>query len=76
MYSLKILLAYASPDLTTYREYEYRPSATVNQITYTGTNGNTYDTFKTFTIKIVLTSSDPTVTPSVRDLRIIAIPAE
>lgn len=65
-----------SQDLTTYREYEYRPSATVNQVTYTGTNGVTYDTFKTFAIKIVLTSSDPAIAPSVRDLRIIATPAE
>ena len=65
-----------SQDLTTYREYEYRPSATVNQVTYTGTNGVTYDTFKTFAVKIVLTSSDPAIPPSVRDLRIIATPAE
>ena len=65
-----------SQDLTTYREYEYRPSATVNQVTYTGTNGVTYDTFKTFAIKVVLTSSDPAIPPSVRDLRIIATPAE
>ena len=60
----------------TYREYEYRPSATVNQVTYTSTNGVTHDTFKTFAIKIVLTSSDPAVAPSVKDLRIIATPAE
>ena len=65
-----------SQDLTTYREYEYRPSATVNQVTYTGTNGVTYDTFKTFAIKVVLTSTDPAIAPSVRDLRIIATPAE
>lgn len=65
-----------SLDLTTYREYEYRPSATVNQVTYVGTNGVTYDTFKTFAIKIVLTSSDPAIPPSVKDLRIIATPAE
>lgn len=65
-----------SQDLITYREYEYRPSATLNQATYTGTNGVTYDTFKTFSIKVVLTSSDPAIAPSVRDLRIIATPAE
>jgi hypothetical protein len=59
-----------------FREYEYRPSATVNQVTYTSSNGVTYDTFKTFAIKIVLTSSDPSVVPSVKDLRIIATPAE
>lgn len=59
-----------------FREYEYRPSATVNAVTYTGTNGTTYDSFKTFAIKIVLTSSDPAIVPSVKDLRIIATPAE
>jgi hypothetical protein len=59
-----------------FREYEYRPSATLNQVTYTSSNGVTYDTFKTFAIKIVLTSSDPSVVPSVKDLRIIATPAE
>ena len=31
---------------------------------------------KTFAIKIVLTSSDPAIVPSVKDLRIIATPAE
>jgi len=66
----------ASPDTEGFRDYEYRPSATVNAITYTGENGVTYDTFKTFAIKIVLTSSDPAIVPSVKDLRIIATPAE
>jgi hypothetical protein len=65
-----------SIDETTYREYEYRPSATLNAVTYTGTNGVTYDTFKTFAIKIVMTSTDPAIVPSVKDLRIIAVPAE
>lgn len=60
----------------TYREYEYRPSATSNEVTYTGTNGVTYTSFKTFSIKVVLTSSDPAIVPSVKDLRIIATPAE
>jgi len=66
----------ASPDPDTFREYEYRPSAITNAVTYTGTNGVTYDSFKTFAIKIVLTSSDPAIVPSVKDLRIIATPAE
>jgi hypothetical protein len=66
----------SSPDPDTFREYEYRPSATTNALTYTGTNGVTYDSFKTFAIKIVLTSSDPAIVPSVKDLRIIATPAE
>jgi len=65
-----------SIDEVTYREYEYRPSAILNAITYIGTNGVTYDTFKTFAMKIVMTSTDPAIVPSVKDLRIIAIPAE
>lgn len=59
-----------------YRDYEYRPSATDNFITYTSDAGVTYDTFKSFAVKIVMTSSDPAVIPKVRDLRIIALPAE
>ena len=66
----------SSPDNETFRDYEYRPSATTNAITYAGTNGVTYNSFKTFAIKIVLTSSDPAIVPSVKDLRIIATPAE
>ena len=65
-----------SPEDQTYREYEYRPSATSNEVTYTGTTGVTYTSFKTFSIKVVLTSSDPAIVPSVKDLRIIATPAE
>ena len=57
-------------------EYEYRPSLTENSITYTSVNGVTFDTFKTFSIKIVMTSDDPAIVPKVKDLRIIALPAE
>lgn len=59
-----------------YRDYEYRPSATDNFITYTSESGVTYDTFKSFAVKIVMTSSDPAVIPKVKDLRVIALPAE
>ena len=59
-----------------FREYEYRPSLIENQITYTSEDGVTYDTFKTFAIKIVMTSTDPAIVPKVKDLRIIALPAE
>ena len=57
-------------------EFEYRPSATDNYVTYTSSSGVTYDTFKTFAIKIVMTSSDPAIIPRVKDLRLIALPAE
>ena len=59
-----------------YRDYEYRPSATDNFITYTSDAGVTYDSFKSFAVKIVMTSSDPAVIPKVKDLRIIALPSE
>lgn len=59
-----------------YRDYEYRPSATENFISYTSEAGVNYDTFKSFAVKIVLTSSDPAVISKVKDLRVIALPAE
>ena len=59
-----------------FTEYEFRPSAEDNYVTYTSDDGITFDSFKTFAIKIVLTSSEPALTPKVRDLRIIALPAE
>jgi len=58
-----------------FREFEYRPSLTSDAVTYTSTNGGTFDSFKTFAIKIVLTSSDPSIVPKVKDFRVIALPA-
>jgi hypothetical protein len=76
--SLVCLNPTVSPSATPfeYRDYEYRPSVTDNFITYSSDSGVTYDTFKSFAVKIVMTSSDPAVIPKVRDLRIIALPAE
>jgi hypothetical protein len=65
-----------SPTEFDFREYEYRPSLTDNFINYTSENGVTYDTFKTFAIKIVMTSNDTSIVPKVKDLRMIALPAE
>jgi hypothetical protein len=65
----------ASKTSADYVEYEYRPSSTDEYVTYTSSNGVTYDSFKTFAIKIVLTSNDPSIVPKVKDLRIIALPA-
>jgi hypothetical protein len=59
-----------------FREYEYRPSLIESAITYTSEDGVTYDSFKTFAIKIVMTSTDSAIVPKVKDLRIIALPAE
>ena len=66
----------ASKTSSDFSEYEYRPSLTENAVSYISSDGVTYDTFKTFAIKIVLVSDDPSVSPKVRDLRIIALPAE
>lgn len=67
--------AYASsPD--EFIELEYAPSIIENQITYVSEDGVTHDTFKDFSIKIVMRSQDPAIVPKVRDLRIIALPAE
>jgi hypothetical protein len=59
-----------------FREYEYRPSLTENQLIYTSQDGVTYDTFKYFSIKIVMTSKDTCVVPRIKDLRVIALPSD
>jgi len=66
-----------SPSINTeeFREYEYRPSITSDEISYISDNGVTYDSFKTFSIKVLMTSEDPSVIPRVKDLRIIALPS-
>ena len=58
-------------------EYTFAPgSSGVEQgyVTYTSTNGQTYNTFSQFVIKVVLTTSDGTYVPFVNDLRAIALP--
>ena len=55
-------------------EYEYRPSLTENQLSYTTTDGVTYKTFQQFAIKIVLLSDNTVKYPVVYDLRGIALP--
>ena len=65
-----------SSTIQDYRDYEYRASLVDNFITYTSDEGITYDTFKSFAVKVVMTSSDPAVVPKVKDLRVIALPAE
>ncbi len=53
-----------------FREYEFKTAT--NTASYTS-GGNTYDRFHTFAIKIVLRSTDPTVVPRLRNLRVIAL---
>jgi hypothetical protein len=51
-------------------DYEFDPS-TAN-VNYTS-NGATYTTFKTFTIKVVMTSISTTKVPRIKDMRVIAL---
>ena len=69
-----------SSDLTNkkdYRELSFAPGASGtanNTVSYT--SGSTaFNSFKTFAIKIVMSGSDTTDVPKVRDLRAIALPA-
>ena len=57
-----------SPEDT--REFVYQ--STNESIEYTSGNA-TYDRFKTFAIKIALTSTNAAVVPKVRDMRAIAL---
>jgi hypothetical protein len=46
-----------------------------NQVTYTSTNGTTYNSFNQFAIKIVLTATDGTTIPNLTDIRALALPS-
>jgi len=52
------------------REYVYKTSD--EEIKYTS-NFTDYDTFKSFTVKVVMTSNNVTVVPKIRDIRTIAL---
>lgn len=52
------------------KEYVFRTSA--NNISYTS-SGQTYDNFKTFSIKIVLGSASTAIIPKVKDMKAIAL---
>jgi hypothetical protein len=58
-------------------EYEYRPSLTSNNITYS-TDTATYKTFNQYVVKITLSSKDtvPSKVPYVYDIRAIALPED
>jgi len=59
----------ASDDVNNYLELEFTPTTATTSYT----SGGTYATFKTFAIKIVMTSSDTTKVPLIKDLRVIAL---
>jgi hypothetical protein len=61
-----------------YRELTFAPGSngvSSDSVSYTTDSGSTYTSFKTFAIKIVMTGTDSTNVPKVRDLRAIALPA-
>lgn len=68
---------FVSTNENDYRELVFAPGSTDlanNAVTYT--SGSTaYNTFKTFSIKVVMSGSDTTNVPKVRDLRAIALPS-
>ena len=65
----------ANPD--DYREISYAPgiNGTANNSVSYVSGSTAYNTFRTFAIKIVLTGTDTTDVPKVRDFRAIALPA-
>jgi hypothetical protein len=56
---------------TDFFEYLFIPPT--GEISYTGSNSVVYNDFKTFAIKIVLRTSNPSYSPIIRDLRVLAL---
>lgn len=70
-----------SLDRTNLIEFECAPGvwssgngAANNQVSYTSSNGNTYNNFIQFAIKVVLAASDNTNPPTLTDIRALALP--
>jgi hypothetical protein len=59
-------------------EFQFAPGQNnqpSNQVSYTSTNGQTYNNFSQFAIKVVLATSDNTVIPFLADLRVLSVPS-
>jgi hypothetical protein len=68
---------FASANKRDYRELSFAPgvsSVANNSVNYISSS-TAFNTFKTFAIKIVMSGTDTTDVPKVRDLRAIALPA-
>jgi hypothetical protein len=68
---------YVSPNASDYRELLFAPGTNGipdNQISY-ATENTVYNTFRTFAIKIVMSSQRTGLVPKIKDLRAIALPA-
>jgi hypothetical protein len=64
---------------TDYISYEYAPGVygsgvANNNISYLSTNGQTYNNFIQFAIKIVMATSDNTIVPTIQNLQALALP--
>ena len=60
-----------------YRELTFAPGVNGianNSVSYTA-GGTSFTTFKTFAIKVVMTSSNTGIVPKIKDFRTIALPA-
>lgn len=68
---------FVSTNSTDYRELTFAPGVNgeANNFVNYFTDNTSFSTFKTFSIKIVLTSTTPTTVPKVRDFRAIALPS-
>jgi hypothetical protein len=55
-------------------EYEFRPDADSDEVSYTTSAGVSYSTFHQYSVKIVLLSTNTTKNPVVYDMRCIALP--
>ena len=67
---------FASTNTFDYRELTFAPginNQANNSVTYTS-GSSSFDRFKTFSIKIVMSGTDTTDVPKIRDLRAIALP--
>ena len=67
-----------STNRANYIEFECAPGAggvANNTVSYTSTNGNTYNNFIQFAIKVVMATSDKTSVPIITDIRAIALPS-
>ena len=68
---------FASTSKTDYRELAFAPGINNfanNSVSYTS-GSSAFNSFKTFSIKVVMSGNDPTDVPKVRDLRAIALPS-
>jgi hypothetical protein len=68
---------FVSTNKRDFRELIFAPGASSvanNSITYTS-NSTAFNSFKTFAIKIVMSGTNTTDVPRVRDLRAIALPS-